>query len=419
MQSGSLLAGLCVVFAAALATSAASMTAQEKYALHGFHYAAVEIKPMAPDEFLLMPWGWTPGDAQALKDIKDCGFNVAGFVAPEHVELVRKAGLKCFVDDPNVSCEMREVNMTDAEVEKRVARMTAKFRENPAVFGYYLIDEPTAGLFANLARWATAVRKAHPKAVPYINLLPIGAQGPDSKDYADYLGQYVKVLRPAYISYDHYTLADDGSVRPSLYQNLEIVRKVSLANSIPFWNIVLANSHFRYAEVTQGGLNLQVFATLAYGGRGISYFTYFAPLIGNYRNAAVDQFLHKTPTWDMLRFINLQLHQLLPTYTKLRSINVFHSQDAPEGCLGMDSSKHLAEITGGSFLIGEFEAPDGTPFVLIVNKDIRSSTSFQAKFKGEGTVMMTNPYTGETIPFGGENGWLSPGGGVMLSLGKG
>jgi hypothetical protein len=398
--------------------SGAPMTTQEKYAYHGFRYAAVELKPLAPEEFLLMPWGWTPGDLQTLKDIKDCGFNVAGFVAPEHVKLVQKAGLKCFVDDPKVSTTMWETNMTDAEIEKRAMEMTAKFRENPAVFGYYLMDEPTAGLFPNLMRWKTAVNKAHPTTVPYINLLPIGAQGPDSKDYNDYLNQYMKVLRPSYISYDHYTLADDGSVRPSLYQNLEIVRQVSLKNNVPFWNIVLANSHFRYAEVTQGGLNLQVYATLAYGGRGISYFTYFSPLVGNYRNGAVDQFLHKTPTWDMLQLINLQVRQLGPTYVKLKSINVFHNQDVPQGCLGMDSSKHLADLSGGNFLVGEFEGPDGTPFVLIVNKDIKSSTGFQVKFKSEGTVMMTSPYTGETKPYGGENGWLSPGSGVMLSLQK-
>jgi hypothetical protein len=192
-----------------------------------------------------------------------------------------------------------------------------------------------------------------------------------------------------------------------------------MRHGIRFWNIVLANSHFHYADVTQGGLNLQVYATLAYGGRGISYFTYFAPLVGNYRNAAVDQFLHKTPTWDMLRLINLQIHQLAPTYLKLKSVNVFHNQDVPEGCNGVDSSKLLAEIAGGNFLVGEFEGQDGTPFVLVVNKDIRSSTGFHVKFKTEGTIMMTSPYTGETTPFGGENGWLAPGSGVLLSVKKG
>ena len=417
MQSTILITTLAALTALTMTVSADQAT-KGIYAYRSFQYERPEIKTLAPEDFLIMPWGWTPGDEQALKDIKDCGFNMAGFVTPEHVKAVQKAGLKCFVDDPNVSPFVTDGKMTDAEIEKRVDAMTAKFKDNPSVYGYYVMDEPIAPLFANLTRWSKAIRKADQSATPYINLLPIGAQGPGSKDYDDYLEQFAKVTNAAYISYDHYTLFDDGSVSPSLYRNLEAVRKVSLKHRIPFWNIVLGNSHFHYADVTQGGLNLQVYATLAYGGRGISYFTYFAPLAGNYRNAAVDQYLRKTPTWDMLRLINSQINTLGPTYLKLKSVNVFHNQDVPQDCLGMDSSKYLSEVSGGSFLVGEFVGPGNTPFVLIVNKDIHKSTGFGLKFKEQGTVMMTSPYTGETKPFGGENGWLAPGGGAMLSLKK-
>lgn len=410
---------LTILLTVAILGVAASVSAdketQNKYAHHGFRYKEAKVNEVAPEDFLIMPWGWTPGNEQALRDIKDCGFNIAGFVVPEHVKLCEKVGLKCIVDDPQISRFVTDTKMTNAEITKRVEDGVSKFRGNKTVYGYYIMDEPTAPLFPNLARWADAVHKADPSANAYINLLPIGAQGPGSKDYEDYLEQFVKVIRPTHISYDHYTLYDDGSYNPSLFRNLEALRTVSQRHHIPFWNIVLANSHFHYVEVTQGGLNLQVYATLAYGARGISYFTYFAPLVGNYRNAAVDQFLHKTPTWDMLRLINLQIHQLAPTYLKLSSVNVFHSPDV-EGFSKMDSSKYLAEVSGGNFLVGEFEGPNGTPFVLVVNKDIHKSTGFHVKFKDSGTVMMTSPWTGETTPFGGENGWLSPGSGVLLSL---
>ena len=417
MQSTILFTTLAAVLALTMTVSA-DQASKDLYAYRSFRYDRSEVKTLAPEDFLIMPWGWTPGNEQALKDIKDCGFNMAGFVTPEHVKAFQKAGLKCFVDDPNVSSVVTDDKMSDAEIEKRVDAMTAKLKDNPSVYGYYVMDEPIAPQFANLARWSKAIRKADPSATPYINLLPIGAQGPGSKDYDDYLEQFAKATDLGYISYDHYTLHDDGSVSPSLYMNLEALRKVARPHNMRFWNIVLANSHFHYAEVTQGGLNLQVYATLAYGGRGISYFTYFAPLCGNYRNAAVDQYLQKTPTWDMLRLINSQINTLGPTYLKLRSVNVFHNQDVPQGCLGTDSSKHLSEISGGSFLVGEFVGLDRTPFVLIVNKDIHTSTGFHVKFKEQGTVMMTSPYTGETKPFGGENGWLAPGGGALLSLKK-
>ncbi|MBN1899800.1 hypothetical protein JW926_00575 [Candidatus Sumerlaeota bacterium] len=389
-------------------------TTKEKYDAHGFRYQDAPVTDLAAEDFLLMPWGWTPGNKQAMQDIRDCGFNMAGFVAPEHVGLVQKAGLKCFVDDPNVSTMVENDKLSDTEIAERVKAMTANLKDNSCVYGYYIKDEPHPGLFPNLARWANAVRKADPDATPYINLLP-----GDGASYMDgYVEGFVNTINPSYISYDRYALMDDGSVGNGLYTNLEAIRKVALKHGIPFWNIVLTNSHFHYAEVTQGGLYLQVYASLAYGCRGISYFTYFSPLIGNYRNAAVDQFLHKTSTWDMLRLLNLQIRQLSPTYLKLKSVNVFHNQDVPDSCSGMDTSRHLAEVSGGNFLVGEFEAPDATPFVMVVNKDIHKSTGFQVKFKEPGVVMMTNPYTGETKPFGGENGWLAPGAGALLSLKK-
>ena len=392
--------------------------AEGLYAYHGFQYEEPVINDVEAGDFLIMPWGWTPGDEGVLEDIKDCGFNVAGFMAPEYVEVARKVGIQCIVDDPRISKHVLTEEMSDEEIARRVGEAVAKFKGDPAVFGYYVMDEPVAPVFANLARWSRAIRQADGEAAVYINLHSMVARELGAKDYEEYVGRFLEEVDPTYISYDHYALKDDGSVAETLYLNLSTMRKASLEREIPFWNIVLANGHFRYASPTQGGINLQVYATLAYGGRGISYFTYFAPLIGNYRDAAVDQFMHKTPTWDMLRLINLQIRQLCPTYLKLKSVNVFHHPEVPAGENGLAGSRHLSEVTGRNLLVGEFEDGDGKPFVLIVNKDIRLSTHFNVKFKEEGRIMQTNAYTGKAGEWGRENNWLAPGTGMLLSLEK-
>lgn len=398
---------------------ASASDVSDKWAHHGFHLERTNIAMLTPEEFPIIPWGWTAGDEKALKDIKDCGFNLAGFVAPQHVKLVEKAGLRCIVDDPRISNNIpRDKAMTDIEVAETIEACVKPFRNNPTVYGYYMKDEPTVDWYPNLARWRGALAKVDPDAVAYINLLPIGAQGPGVENYEQYLERFATEVKPVYISYDHYTVFDDGSMRPSFFQNLEVVRKTAQRHGIPFWNIILSNAHFRYAKPTQGTMNIQVFGTLAYGGRGLSYFTYFAPLIGNYRDAPIDQFMNKTPTWDMIRILNQQIHTLGPTYMKLKSVNVFHNQDVPRGCSGMETSRHLAEINGGNFLVGEFIHEDGRQFVMVVNKDIHTSAAFGVKFKKEGRVMLTNSYTGQTVPWQGENNWLAPGQGMLLSLEK-
>jgi hypothetical protein len=76
------------------------------------------------------------------------------------------------------------------------------------------------------------------------------------------------------------------------YNNLEVVRRVSLETKAPFWNCILANAHFNLG--------------------------------------AIDQFGNKTATWDALRRINLQIHALAPVVLKLRSTGVYHSPEVPE-----------------------------------------------------------------------------------------
>jgi hypothetical protein len=355
-----------------------------------------------------------------MKEIRECGFNLAGFVAPSDLDKVSKAGLQCLVIDGSSHVGDAEAQLDEKEIATRVEALTTRTANHPAVYGYYLRDEPSTGAFPGLGRWAAAYKKAAPGALPYINLLPNYASAGQlgASTYEEYLESFVQTVKPKFLSYDHYALMDDGSLRGGYYQNLEAVRKSALKHSLPFWNIVLSNSHFRYAEPTPAGFRFQLYTTLAYGGRGISYFTYFAPQVGNYRLAPIDQFGHKTPTWDMLRNVNLQLHKLGPTYITLKSVNVFHHPNVPEGCSGIGTSKYLSSVSGDDLLVGEFEGPGGVPYVMVVNKSLHVSTAFGVTFKEAGQVNRVSAYTGATNPWGGEDSWLAAGQGMLLCLKK-
>src|SRR6201999_4203035 len=96
----------------------------------------------------------------------------------------------------------------------------------------------------------------------------------------------------------------------------------------------------------------------------------------------------RTPTWDMLRAANMQIHRLGPTFVQLHSVNVFHYPEIPVGCHGIETSHFLKDIKGdGSYLVGEFEGPARRPYFLIVNKSLTNSTSFKPELKGAGKLM--------------------------------
>lgn len=67
-------------------------------------------------------------------------------------------------------------------------------------------------------------------------------------------------------------------------------------------------------------------------------------------------------------------------------------------------------------LVGEFEGPKKTPYVMVVNKSIKGSTYFNIKFKEQGKIVTTSPYTGTDADFTGEQVWLAPGQGMLLHL---
>jgi hypothetical protein len=269
-----------------------------------------------------------------------------------------------------------------------------------------------------------------PGKLPYVNLFPY-REGQDEwyVNYEDYVRALVNAAHPPFLSFDNYSLSG-GEMGDEFFVNLEIVRKVALDSHIPFWSCVQAVAHFGYMEPSNATFNLQAYSTLAYGGRGIEYFTYFTPQRGNYRLGAIDQFGDKTSTWDALRRINYQIHTLAPVMVRLHSTGVYHYPDVPKRGRPLSDSKLVRWISmvkdedqyvkpsvAARFLVGEFEDDSGRPYLMIVNKDLTYSFQFEIDFKREvHRLVRINPYSGREEPTEGEQSWLAPGGGVLLRV---
>jgi hypothetical protein len=368
--------------------------------------------------FPIMPWNWMPNDPAVLQRVKDCGFTVAGFVAPGTLDACHAVGLKAIVSDPRTS-GYDWANVDEKAAREKVATLVAEVGRHPAVFGYYLRDEPPASWFPGLNKVATAVRELAPDAWPYINLFPDYASAGQlgTTDYAEYLERFITTCRPRIVSYDNYSIMDDGSLRPNYWTNLEAVRAACRRHGVVFWNIVLSVAHFNYREPSAADLRFQAYTTLAYGGRGLSYFTYIAPSVGNYRNAPVDQFGNLTPTWHHLQNVNLQVQKLGPTLLQLTSDEVYHFGDVPAGCRGPSTNSLVTAMPGDTFAVGDFTHDDGSRWVLAVNKDFAKSRVCSPQFRtSPKRLLHVSPYTGALIPMGGEHVWLAPGQGALLKL---
>ncbi len=369
------------------------------------------------DFFPVMAWDGPPNDPAVFKKMHDCGFTVAGFVPPAALDACYAAGLKAIVSDPRTSGY--DWPRVDSKIARaRVTELINEVRNHPAVFGYYLRDEPSARFFPGLATVSSVVKELHPGVWPYINLFPNYADAGQlgTATYDEYVEKFVKECQPPVLSYDHYAIFEGGGLRGEYFGNLESIRRAAVKHDLPFWQIVLSLGCLNYREPTPVDMRLQVYTSLAYGARGIAYFKYFTPAVGNFRGGPIDQFGNENPMWQTMRQVNLQIGKLAPTLLKLKSDRVYHFSAVPTGCTGPDD-KSLVESIGGPMLVGDFTHENGDRYIMVVNKDVAGSVPCHPKFRQPiARLELVSAYSGALVPYEGEQCWLAPGQGVLLKL---
>ena len=394
--------------------------------------APVFAQPAVPSaqQFALMTWDYVPTQDEQLRGMKDVGMNIAGMCTAADLPRVTAMGLRCLLDDP----VMRGYDLahlpSDEQMSRDIAAIAKRHSTDPTVMGFYLHDEPQLSQMAALGRIVRLLRAAMPDKLPFVNLFPYReGQAEWYTHYEDYVRAVVDTVHSPIISYDNYSLTQAG-MGDEFFVNLELVRKVALEKTLPFWSCIQSVAHFGYQVPSDATLHLQVYSALAYGARGIEYFTYFTPQRGNYRMGAVDHFGHRTATWDAVRRVNAELHALAPTLTRLHSVGVYHYPESPKFSQGLFSSKLVRFIhmvkdedqyvpppVAPRFVVGEFEDDQGHSFLMIVNKDLTYSFKFEIDFKRPiNRIQRISPYTGQPEPFEGEQNWLAPGAGVLLQL---
>lgn len=368
--------------------------------------------------FPLMPWNSPPDDLAVLKKMREAGFTIAGFVAPQNLDNCRKAGLKAMVSDARIS-QYDWSNVNESIARSNVSAVLAQVDKDPVVYGYYMTDEPSANLFPGLAKVAGMITGTSHEKLSFINLFPDYATSGQlaAPDYTTYLENYIATVHPRILCYDNYSLMDDGSIRDNYWSNLESIRAAGKSHNLDFWNIILSVAHFSYRELNAADFRFEVYTSLAYGARGICYFTYFAPATGNYRLAPIDQFGNPTANWYFLQNVNLQVQKLAPTLLQLTSDEVYHFGKLPANGRSPSTNSLISAVNDEHFMVGDFTHRDGSRYVMIVNKDLSKSHPCAPQFrKSPHGLQKVSPYSGALSSFEGEDIWLAPGQGALLKV---
>lgn len=347
--------------------------------LSGVPAIAAQTKSVPPWEVgtpIVTYWCGPALTDAAAQQMAEGGFNLVWCRNEAELDVAHRHGLRGQLQHPL----LRPASLEDPDRLAQLDALIARICNHPALYAYYIIDEPNASQFPALGRLVGWLRERDPAHLAYINLFPtyasneqLGTTGDVVTAYKEHVRLYVEQVRPALISYDHYQfrLHGDGD---QYFLNLAMIRRAAQDAGVPFLNIVQACTWAPQAMRVPNPDELRylVYTTLAYGAQGISYYVYACP---NHQGSLVALDGTPGPLYRAIVSYNREFVAIARQLQPLRSLAVYHTTMEEPGCeplpveapFRVDSAKSPAGPRG--FLLGFF-GPDTKPtHVVVVNLD--------------------------------------------------
>ncbi|WP_217592215.1 hypothetical protein [Cohnella sp. GbtcB17] len=220
--------------------------------------------------------------------------------------------------------------------------------------------------------------------------------------YEDYVYRWVS-QRPDVLAFDHYPFLQSG-FSDLYYENLEIIRRQSQIGGIDFWSYIQAVGYTpaNIKAPTQNEMRYQIYTNLAYGAKGIIYFTYMTP--GSYGETGFHDGLvaldgTKNASYNWAANLNAEVLKLGPTLMKLKSNAVYHTGSLPNATQALPDDMFW-QVTDASkpTIVSTFTGDNGVKYVMVVNRDTSNARTltFSLPFK-PGSVKEVSKSTGAEV----------------------
>ena len=364
--------------------------------------------PAAVPRFTLFGWVSPPAGettADRYAELAAVGMNVAVLAWDDpqerdgnlvRLDLAAAVGIRCLLADRRFD-RVGALGIDTPEAGVVLDSIVADYRDHPGFLGYYLGDEPHSDRWPNLTKAFTALRARDPDHPPWNNLS--GYAGYDSLVWvADNTG-YLEHVRPAVLCNDHYDFRI-GYDLGRFVANVVGLRTWSLAYDVPFWSIVQLVPHGGYRPITEGELAWQVAMLLAYGARGIGYFTYWTPAPDpalDWGDAMITHEGQRTPWYDIVATLNRRVRPAGETLAGLAWVSTQHAGSLPRGGAAFRGDDWLAGVTGRA-AVGRFTDPAGVPHLLVVNSDSLAARTIDLDLTGASGVSRLGEAIGDWHP---------------------
>jgi hypothetical protein len=348
--------------------------------------------------------------------------------AVERLEAAKKNGLKVILGDGLINIS----SLHDPVKLKKLDALIEKVKGYSSLEGYFMSDEPFASKFNDNIELSAYMQKKDPGRLLYFNLLSnfavkdmtgisprfsqknmsypsqlheINSNNKEIMAYLAYLRQFVSTIKPSLISYDHYPFYEKKEGQ-EYFLNMALVAHVAKEAKKPFLNIIQAAKFSKTWRLpTDQEMRFQVYTTLAYGGRGVSYFYYWStePRDASYREGLyVDG--KPSPLSKTIAKINAEIKNLSPTLMSLTSQGVYHTNPLPIGGEEIPKKSPVKVLSKSEIVLGLFGKNGNTNTFLVSNRSYKNPQRAEIKVSISGEkIQELNRKTGKWISFGNLN----------------
>ena len=396
------------------------------------------------DEFVIAAYsGPPPGEVnlQRYREIAEAGIDVVipgnGIMSGEQnlevMDLAALTGIRVLPVDTRV---MPFALTAGIRIDTAVIRgMVNDYKDHPAFAGYVIRDEPSASLFPSLEDLCQVFRDLDPAHEPLVNLFPSYASSEQlgSPDFRSYIRDFISTVRPGLLSYDNYALREPYTWYDHWFSDLEQVREETRKAGNPFWVFIQSEGIGTQMRVPNRAEVLwQVNTAVAYGARGLGWFTYWTPeadqgfeqqegapppLIEEHHGAMLDIHGNRTALYDHVREANLFIKEVGRSLTGWENEFVARYEDG-RILAGGSSPVLVPSGENARLVIGTFTKGKRTR-VVVSNSSCGTPARFslnllgKRRIKGRFTSIDASP-----LGDGSElHEWLlEPGGSVILEI---
>lgn len=330
------------------------------------------------------------------------------------LELGEKYSIGYFVADTYMSNVAR--NGAKFELET-FAKLVELYNSSEAFVGVHVTDEPTAKQFSGVKSVFDGFYELGLEGLQaYCNLYPTYGTTIDYSGegkhmtYEEYLEQYYETVHPRFLSYDHYPFETENFAQ--YIQNLSVMRSFAQEREIPFWSFVQAGGQFNDAALpiksepyrpSEGEMLWDINMNLAFGAKGIQYFTFIQPehfayapndTFDYYRNGLLGAMGNRNEWFFYAQKANRQISAIDHVLMNARSMGFVVSGEQATQLAGSLSdtfqNKKFRELTGvsGNAFVGCFDY-QGRTALYVVN--------FDKTEKGQITLNFSNNYGYDVI----------------------